>query len=143
MPIALPPSLDLGKLLRLRGMVTAAALTEAAQHSAAALVRAYNGLVDELNAALAGNEAQDLRDEFRRLFPHIQDPGVYDPIAYEAASRRAKLESAAAEARTRLSQLGGWIQGLVDELTFDQRLQLQAEADARERAKPQVGFGSS
>jgi len=58
-----------------------------------------------------------------------------------AAESHARLAVAAEEGRTQLVQLGGWIKGLIDELTLQERLRLDAEARARGEAKPGMGFG--
>jgi hypothetical protein len=139
MPIELPASLGVGKLLRLQGMVTAAASTEAARDSAAALVHAYNGLQDELRASLESDETMDLAEEFDRLFPPLAEPGEFSPVL--AVESHARLAAAAEEGRTRLVQMGGWIQGLIEEITLQERMRLEAEAKAREQAKPRTGFG--
>jgi len=138
MAIELPPSLSIGKLLRLQGMVNAAAQTEAAADSAAALVRAYNGLREELLTSLESDETFELREEFERLFPEIDEPGELSPALLIESS--ARLGAAAYEGRTRLAQLGGWIQGLINEVTLEERMRLEAEALAREKAKPPTGF---
>src|SRR5688572_18650300 len=100
-------------------MVNAAAQTEVARDSAAALVRAYMGLRGELLTSLESDETRELREEFERLFVPLEEPEPFE-TGHGERDRAARLAAAAADGRTRLGQLGGWIQGLIDELTFQE-----------------------
>ena len=134
------PSLDLGKLLRMRAMVTQAAQVEATYHAGGALVRAYHGLRAEMFLILEPEALADLRAEFQRLFPSLGEPPMFSPAL--AVATQARLAEAASEAQLSMRKLQGWIQGLIDELTLDQRLRLEAEAKAKEAAMPRTGFGA-
>lgn len=122
-------------------MVMAAAQVEAVRDSAAALVRAYTGLRSELILIVESAESTDLVDELDRLFPPMEEPEPFN--SFYGVDSHIQLATAAEDARTRLGQLGGWVQGLIDELTFQERLQLDAEARARNDAKPPMGFAGS
>ncbi len=126
-----PPNLDIGKLLRVRGMALNAAQIEATHNAVGALCRAYNGLCREMTFEILGEESvSGLRSEFVRLFPEIAEPQSPQGDAYRKA---------AIEAHLGLGRLQGWVQGLIDELTLETRLRLDAEAQAN---KPPVGFGT-
>jgi hypothetical protein len=131
-------TVNIGRLLRVQAMVTEVAQTEATYKAAGALVRAYLSLRAEVILIMAAEELSDLRGEAMRLFPEIGEPAPFtsagQPQSHEV------LETAATEALSRLRQLGGWIQGLINELTLDQRLRLEAEAKAKLEAHPGTGF---
>jgi hypothetical protein len=59
-----------------------------------------------------------------------------------ATSDQVRLASAAEEAQMRLRLIGGWIQGLINELTLAERMRLEAEASAKFAAKPATGFSA-
>jgi hypothetical protein len=124
-----PPKLDLGKLLRLEEMVTQASLTQATIYSSEALVRAYETLRTEILDYLKGTEAQELHEEFERLFQPI---GGADELGYQEAAEEGLL---------RLRLIGGWIKGLIRKLTLTEQMRLDAEAKARFESKPPTGFG--
>ncbi len=138
MPV--PPNLDLGKLLRMQEMVTRAAQTEAVRDSAAALVHAYSGLRGEMLGVLAPDELRELREEFERLFQPLEEPEPFNLRFGE--SSHVRLASAAEEAQMLLRMVGGWVQGLINELTLEQKIRLEAEAKARLESKLSTGFGA-
>lgn len=124
--------LDLGKLLRLRAMVTAAQVA-VSPSVATALVKSHNVLVGEMQLALQEASQTDLEAEFSRLFPLLPGPtGSRDDYRFEAASAAALS----------LAQMGGWIQGLIEEATFDQRMRVEAEERAKMATKPATGFAA-
>ena len=129
-------ALDFGRLLRMRAMVTAAAQQEAAVQSAGALVRAYMFLRSEMLGVL-GPASGELREEFERLFPVIEEPPKFETRM--GVTQASALTRAAHEAHISLSTLQAWIQGLIDELTFSERLRLEAEAKAAQANRP-MGF---
>jgi hypothetical protein len=131
---------DLGRLLRVRAMVIGAAQVEATEGAALALVRAYAGLREEMLHVLESEALGPLRDEFERLFTTMEEPEPFHP--YRGAVGHAELASAASEAQVNLLKIQGWIQGLVDELTLEQRLRLEAEEKAKLESKFKPGFGS-
>jgi len=122
---------DLGRLLRVRAMVTAAQV-EATDKAGLALVRAYTGLVAEMNLVLSEG-TEELREEFARIFTPIQEP---------APLNARMMAVQATEAFVKLRQIGGWIQGLIDELTLDERLRLEAEAKVKAENQPPTGFST-
>ena len=130
-----PPNLDLGKLLRLDEMVTQAAQTEAVRDSAAALVHAYTGLRTEMLDLL---QTEPLREEFERLFQPMDEPEPFHHL--RAVDDQVRLASTAEEALIRLRLVGGWIKGLIREMTLGEQMRLDAEARARHETKPPTGF---
>jgi hypothetical protein len=128
--------LDLGRLLRLRGMVLAASQTDPTAAAAQALVNAYNAIQRDLVDALTG----ELSQEFQRLFGLLVDPPAPGVVLREIALRR---EASAADALTRLRLLLGWIQGLIDEQTLETQLRMEAEEKAKLGSKPPTGFGAN
>jgi hypothetical protein len=111
-------------------MVTELAQTDATKESVRALLRAYSRLRGELLLILKPDALGELRAEFERLFPALGDP----PLVDQATGRPLdafQLADWASEAKLGLKQLQGWIQGLIDELTLERRLQLEAEAKAK------------
>jgi hypothetical protein len=130
------PQLALGKLLRVRGMVIAAAQVEATHFAAGALARAYVGMRGELLAALQPNSLSELRDEFERLFEPLEIPEPFNRFVGNAE----QLAQVAVEAQLSLRRLEGWIQGLIDELTLDQKMRMEAEETAKLASKIKPGF---
>jgi hypothetical protein len=133
-----PSNLDLGRLLRVQAMVRESQV-EATHAAADALVRAYLSLREEMHTILASEDLKELQLEFQRLFERMDDPVPFIPLLNVETG--AKRESAAYEALVNLRKLSGWIQGLIDELTFEQRLRIEAEEKAKAANRPGVGFG--
>jgi hypothetical protein len=131
-------SLDLGRLLRMQAMVMQAAQTEATYQAGGALVLAYLRLRAELLKILEPEPLAELREEFARIAPHMEFAPPFSPLL--AAETSAKLADAAHQAQTNLRVLQGWVQGLIDELTLEQRLRLEAEAKAAQANRPPTGF---
>lgn len=130
--------LDLGKLLRLDEMVTQAAQTEAVRDSARALVRAYQTLATEIHTFLLPHP--ELSEEFRRLFGPLEDPGPFREM--HALDDQMRLAAAAEEALMRIKLIGGWVKGLIRELTLEETMRLEAEAKVRLATKPPTGFSA-
>jgi len=133
--------LDLGKLLRVDEMVTQAAQVEAVRDSAGALVHAYTGLRAEILTLLEDKPLRELREEFERLFQPLDEPARFSPAL--PLESQVRLASAAEEALMRIRLVGGWVKGLIRELTLAETMRLEAEAKARLAAKPQTGFAPS
>ena len=131
-------SLDLGRLLRVQAMVTESAQTEATYKAGTALVRTFMGLREEILLIMRGDELEPLRGECNRLFPPMGNPPPFDPAT--GAETTKYLEAAAGEALLNLRKLGGWIQGLINELTLERRLRLEAEAKVAQASRPPTGF---
>jgi hypothetical protein len=127
--------LDIGRLLRVRGMVSNATQAEANHLTGAALTRAYMGLRGELLLGLSGA----LREEFERLFEPLEIPREFNPYA---GDNPAVFTQHATEALLSLRRLEGWIQGLIDQATLEQRMRIEAEEKAKWEAKQPPGFGS-
>jgi hypothetical protein len=123
----------------MQAMVTEAAQTEATYHAGIALVRAYMGLRNEMSLILEGEGLESLREESDRLFPSLPEPEPFK-IGFDPINSQAKLLAAANEALINLRQLGGWIQGLINELTLEQRMRLDAEERAKLQSRPATGF---
>jgi hypothetical protein len=131
-------ALDLGRLLRMQAMVTQAAQVEATYQAGGALARAYLSLREEMLRVLEPDALVELRKECERLFPVIEEPPDYSHTL--PRSTAAKLSTAANEAQLGLRKLQGWIQGLIDELTYEDRLRVEAEVRAAQASKPPMGF---
>lgn len=136
--LARRPVSSRGVSANLQAMVTAAAQTEATNQAGAALTLAYLRLRAEMLKILEPEALAELRVECERLFPHLEIPPPYSPAP--SATTSAKLSAAAHEAQINLRRLQGWIQGLIDELTLQERLRLEAEAKAAQASRPQSGF---
>ncbi len=132
--------LDLGKLLRLDEMVTQAAQTEAVRDSAAALVHAYAGLRHEVIEMLKAAGLTDLHNEAFALFRPLESPAPFSSM--RGAEDHMRLASVAEEALMNIRLIGGWVKGLIRELTLEETMRLEAEAKARFAAKPPTGFGT-
>jgi hypothetical protein len=132
-------ALDLGQLLRYKGMVEAASTAVDADGAAAhALSESYMRLREQLANVLEG----DLSDEFNAVFPEIEIPAPVQVHPGAAARAAIAQTPAARRAQVLLTQLAGWLDGLIAEQTLDQRLKLEAaERVAQERRKP-PGFGA-
>ena len=129
--------LNLGKLLRVRNMVIASAQVEATHNAQLALYRAYQGLRTEMLVVLSGSEVSDLRDEFERLFPDLEEPREVVATMHHTVTR---AQEGAIEAQAGLRKMEGWIQGLIDEQTLEQRLRMDAEEKAKFESKRPTGF---
>jgi hypothetical protein len=140
MPTTETPGLDLGRLLRIHAMVMEAAQVEATYQAGEALAGAYLGLREEMQRLLEDAGLANLRVEFDRLFPTVDTPPSYSPALPE--STEAKLAAAATEALIGLAKLHGWIQGLIDEQTLDERMRMDAEEKAKLEGRPPTGFTS-
>lgn len=127
---AIVAHITIGPLLRVHAMVAELAYTDAANESVRALVHAYNRLRDELLLILQPDALGQLRTEFERLFPGLNDPPPFDRATGKSLDPLL-LAGWASEAKLGIKQLQGWIQGLIDELTLERRLQLEAEAKAK------------
>ena len=80
----------------------------------------------------------ELHSEAFRLFQPLESPA---PFRQQwAVVDQVRLASTAEEALIRLRLLGGWIKGLIRELTLEQTMRLEAEAKARVAAKPLNGI---
>jgi hypothetical protein len=136
---SVPPPLDLGKLLRLRATVMKAAQVDATYEVGRALIQTYLRLRGEVMGILGSDDLADLRAECERLFPVYQEPPAVDPTTGDPIPPIA-FASIAREAGLLLTTLEGWIQGLIEQLTFEQRMRIEAEAKAAHESRP-LGFG--
>ena len=121
-------------------MVMEAAQVEATYQAGEALASAYLGLREEMQRVVEDAGLANLRVEFDRLFPTVDAPPSYSPALPE--STEAKLAAAANEAQLGLAKLHGWIQGLIDEQTLDERMRMDAEEKAKLEGRPRTGFTS-
>jgi hypothetical protein len=131
--------LDLGRLLRLKGMVEAAASSvEQPDGSAApALTGSYMRTRAEISSLLGGS---GLEQEFANAFPEIEvvEGGHRHPR--DAAAAGITDAPAARSAQVLLGQLAGWLDGLIAERTLDQRLRLEAEERVKQERRQSPGF---
>ena len=126
------PMLDLGRLLRVQAMVTEVAQTTATFRASNALVRAYLRLREEIIGALAEAEGlEELRAEAERLFPILDEA---------SRNNQGRMEEATAAALINIRQIGGWVQGLIDEQTLERRMRMEAEERAKLAARSAPGF---
>ncbi len=106
---------DLSKVIRLLGAAQEAAAMPAATPVGRRSIRVlYWDLRDEARAAVPA----ELHGEFDALFP-------------------------AGDSSERIRALAGWLNGIVQHATLDQRIKADAEALAKERAKTDRGVGFS
>jgi len=114
-------AMDMGQLLRLRGMIESAATSvEATGDGAAALTESYVRLRSRVRAAMEDSSG-DLA-EFDAAFPEIEIVDVKDQEhPREMAMRGMKYAPHAKRAQALLGQLAGWVSGLIQELEYEQR----------------------
>jgi hypothetical protein len=132
--------LDLGQLLRLRGMIESAATSVTADGDGApALTESYARL-----RGLARDfvEAPDLNiDEFDPAFPEMD---VVEFAEHEhprrLMARNTTYAPQAKRAQALLGQLGGWVSGLIDEITLEQRLRFEAQERVKQERRQPPGF---
>lgn len=137
------PDLDLGELLRLRGMIeSAASSVEADGNGAPALTESYSrlrGLTRDYVEAYGLNI-----DEFDPAFPEVE---VVEYPEHEHPRRLAARDRTyaprAKQAQALLGQLGGWVSGLIEELTLEQRMRLEAEERVKQERRQPPGFTPS
>jgi hypothetical protein len=134
--MAMPVELQIhfSKLLRLRGMLNAAQI-DATPRAGTALVNACNALKSEIVLTFADPGLSALREEFERLFPPVGMP--------QNTHLDSAMLTAANSALVQLRTMSGWIEGLIDEASFDARLRAEAEAKVRQQAKQPTGFSAS
>lgn len=113
--------LDLGQLLRLRGMIeSASTAVDPDGDGAAALTQSYIRL-RRMVRDLVGESSATL-DEFDAAFPEIDPVEIKthnDPRSM--AMRPMKYAPHARHAKALLGQLAGWVSGLIAELEYEQR----------------------
>jgi hypothetical protein len=121
-------------------MIDAAAASVSPDASAAhALTESYVRLRREVSELA---QELGLGEEFAAVFPEV---AVAEPPTASLAGNLGRqfnldLQAEAKRASTLLGQLAGWVQGLIDEQTFEQRIAAEAEAKATLAAKPPTGF---
>ena len=120
---------DLARVLRLKATVIAAAQLKPDDAAATALTESYNRPYQIARQLV--DEADDLPiDEFDQLFDALDE--VEMPQGLQGfALKSASLEAEAKRASSRLLQLGGWLDGIVEAAT----LELAIAAKAKEAAQ--------
>lgn len=128
---------DLGRLLRLRSAIEGAAGAEKVEPAdAPSLTGGYNRLRGQVQELVAGGE---LEAEFNSMFPEVAEfQGGSGPGPRGLIDWHTKATTAGVGAKRLLEQLGGWVDGLIQEQTLSERIQ----AEAAERVKQQKGFES-
>lgn len=123
---------DLGQLLRLQGMIESAATSvEPEGSSAPALTQAYARLRVQVRNLIG--ESDPSLAEFDGAFPEIEVVELQilrDPADTMLHTMQHKPH--ATRAQVLLAQLAGWVSGLINDLTFEQRLRIDAEARAKQ-----------
>jgi hypothetical protein len=130
--------LDLGKLLRLKGMVesAASAVDPAQPESAHAITDSYQRLRAQVGELVGGS---DLEGEFTASFPEI-DVARFEPRRGSLIAEGAAALNAAQRARVLLGQLAGWLEGLIVERTLQQRIEAEAAERVKQERKQPPGF---
>lgn len=132
---------DLGRLLRLQGMIESAAkANEPTVMGAPALTEAYKRVRAQVADLVEGT---DLEEEFQRSFPTVPAiPSPPDtPRPRDLARHANTAEVEGRKAQTLLGQMQGWIGGIVREMTMEEQMRLDAEAKAK-AAKEPPGYGT-
>jgi hypothetical protein len=113
--------LNLGQLLRLRGMIESAANSvEPTGDGAAALTESYERLRGRVRVVMEESEV-DLA-EFDQAFPEITVVQIVEnEHPRHMGMRDMRYAPHAAKAKALLGQLAGWVTGLIQELEFEQR----------------------
>jgi hypothetical protein len=124
--------MDLGQLLRLKGRVDAAAtVTEPDGSAAPALTESYMRLREQILKMLDGG---DLSAEFNESFPEIEIVGSPGRHPRDVALAQMAHTVDARRAQTLLAQLAGWLDGLIQAETYEQRMRIEAEEKAKRQA---------
>ncbi|HEV8697703.1 MAG TPA: hypothetical protein VGQ89_08420 [Candidatus Limnocylindrales bacterium] len=127
-------AIDVGRFIRLKATIeaTAAASTDG---SLAAATEAYNRFRGQIATMVDG----PLKEEFEGLFP--PDPRMHSSGGMFSRVIRESLD--AADARSRLAGLVGWLQGLIESAQTAAQLEANATAyaEAKLRAERGLGFG--
>src|SRR4051794_1724438 len=111
-------ALNMGQLLRLRGMIESASTSvEATGDGAPALTESYVRLRARVREVMADSSA-DLA-EFDAAFPEIEMVQVEEhEHPRNMAMRAMKYAPHAKRAQALLGQLAGWVNGLIQELEY-------------------------
>jgi hypothetical protein len=129
---------DLPTLLRLKGVLDAAAQMPPDDIAAPALTDSYTRLRGQVRD-LAVSSASVSTNEFDALFPEL--PTVTLPRRLDMLVEQGpKLEANAKHASLLLRQLGGWVDGVIATVTFTQRLDAEARAKAELSARLPTGL---
>lgn len=128
---------DVGRLLRLKTSIAAAARgDEVKPADAPSLTSSYRRMRAQVEELVAGGE---LVAEFNEMFPEIPEfQGPAGPGPRGLIDWHTEATAAGIEARRLLEQLSGWIEGLIEEQTLAERIQVEAA----ERVKQEKGFES-
>src|SRR4051794_3314463 len=123
--------LDLMRIIRLRGASSALRESvQSAQHldQAEAADRGADALIQSISKPLQDSDEPELVAEFQRLALGAED----------------RAATAPARALTKIAIVDGWLAGLIEGLTFKERMRVEAEAYAAARVKNErpVGFAS-
>jgi hypothetical protein len=128
---------DLGRITRLKGAVASTAdVSEVKPDDAVSLVDGYRRLREQVASLVADT---DLRDEFEEMFPDLPEFVAQSPTGGRGLiewHNRATTE--AKKAQRLLSQMSGWLEGVIESQTMPERIQ----AEAAEKAKLERGFDS-
>jgi hypothetical protein len=123
--------LDIGKFIRIKASVDAALASADSATHAQGLSNAYGSYRTEILAMISGDG--DLSAEFARLFPEHAFSGIAD-FGPDMAVNYGK-------AKTLLSGVSGWLDGIIQAAQADVQIRANAEAYAREKVKAERGVG--
>src|SRR4051794_17718850 len=102
-------AIELGKLIRLKGIAESAAKIPPTDGTAApGLVNSYRRLRLQIREGLE----EELQEEFETNFPEIAEVPAVGHHPRDAAVYAMRYAPAAAEAAALLTQLAGWLDGL-------------------------------
>jgi hypothetical protein len=115
-------------------LADAAAATTPSRSSSSALVQSFDRLREQVKEFLS-DDALRLK-EFDAAFPAIGSAPLPNEVGPARQIQAAGTSLARAEqAAILLRQIGGWLDGLIQELTYDERLRLEAQEVAKLRVK--------
>jgi hypothetical protein len=120
-------------------MVESAAAGEANGYSAPAFTQSYVRLRGQVAQLVTGTS---LEEEFAGAFPEIEQveipKGRNDPAVL--SMQKSALAPQAHRAQALIGQLGGWLTGLIDEQTLQQRIEAEAAVRIKQERRQPPGF---
>jgi len=126
---------DIGRLLRLQNSISAIGKKGKVEPTdAPSLTEGYRRMRSQVFDLVAGS---DLEPEFNDLFPEISEYSMQgDPTGGPGLIRwHTEATTAGTNAQRLLDQLGGWLEGLIEQQTLPEKIQ----AEAAERVRQEQG----
>jgi hypothetical protein len=122
---------DIAKFIRIKASVDAALASADSATHAQGLSIAYGSYRTEILAMISADG--DLSAEFARLFPEHAFSGI--------AGFGPDMAVNFGKAKTFLSGVSGWVEGIIQAAQADVQIQANAEAYAREKVRAERGIG--